>query len=161
MKAFILALLLMFGVSAAAQNSIVKAITANTPTNILEGRYLIQEIVFANGSTTNAATINVYDWHTSETNVVRAAYTSYIDYATNYTVIHTNQAGLLSTNIFAGWAYIAQENAAVTNEQTIKRQMQVPANTIGENDTPILVLRGFTLLSTESGTATITYRNRQ
>lgn len=147
--------------TAAAQYTvIVQPTTANAVSNYLSGRYTITELKFSNGSSSNNATLKFYDWATAATNVIRAAYTSYTSYQTNWNVAYTNSAGIVATNTFSGWYSLEVSNAAVTNEQTRLATITVGA---GKTDqllpiTPI-VARGLTLLPDQAGTLQITYRS--
>ena len=158
--AFIAAL--CFGITAHAQGLIlVRSVTGGTVSNYLAGRYVIDTLEFENSNTTNTATVKLYDWATAATNIVRAAYTSKLSYATNYSVAYTNSAGIVATNTFVG-TYIANViNSAVTNEQTRLREYLVPAATLSELTDPPQVARGLTLLSTTDGTVRIYYRAAQ
>ena len=153
---------LLFGLAAQAQGLIlVRAVAAGTVSNYLAGRYIIDTLEFENSNTTNTATVKLYDWATAATNIVRAAYTSKLSYATNYSVVYTNSADIVATNTFVG-TYIANvSNSAVTNEQTRLREYLVPASTLAELTEPPQVARGLTLLSTTAGTVRIYYRAAQ
>lgn len=153
---------LLFSLASQAQGLIlVRAVAANTVSNYLAGRYIIDTLEFENLDATNA-TVKLYDWATAATNIVRAAYTSKTSYATNYSTVYTNSAGIAtSTNTFVG-TYIANvTTAAATNEQTRLREYIVPASTLSELTEPPQVARGLTLLSTQAGTLRIYYRAAQ
>jgi hypothetical protein len=148
---------LLLSLSGFAQERMATAtLTAATVGNVLAGNYLITNIRVTANTTNN--TIKLYDWDTAATNVVRASYVSVESYATNKTVIHTNNAGLLTTNTFAGWFTGYVTNAAATNEQTKLLTFDVPASTTRDLSINLLVARGLTVLPLQAGTLEVTYQ---
>jgi len=153
----------LFGIFAAfslfAQSSgttIVRSMAANTVSNYLSGRYIVNSVRLVNSST-NSSTVKFYDWATAATNIVRAAYIVVDNYSTNYNVVYTNSAGIVATNTFVG-QYIANRTvSAVTNEQTQMGAFQVTASTTRDLPSSPLVMRGLTVLSDQAGTIEINY----
>lgn len=139
-------------------NVTVVPLAANTVSNVVSGRYNVPELVFINTSSSNNATLKFYDWATAATSVVRAAYITTSSYETNYTVITTNSAGLLSTNSFTGYVTVAVNNSAVTNEQTRLATVVVPAATTRTLPVEFITARGLTVLSDVAGLLEVTYR---
>src|SRR5690348_16407820 len=87
--------------SFAQQTMVLTSLAANTVSNIVAFPCIVDNFNIVN-NTTNAATINFYDSAATATNYVQQAYTSYASYATNYSVVFTNQTGVLVTNTFSG-----------------------------------------------------------
>ena len=136
--------------------SIVRSMAANTVSNYLSGRYIVNSVRIVNSST-NSATIKFYDWATAATNIVRAAYVVVDNYSTNYNVVYTNSAGIVATNTFSA-QYIANRTvSAVTNEQSQLGAFQVTASTTRDLPFSPLVMRGLTVLSDQAGTIEINY----
>lgn len=148
--------LLLAGNLFAQELSIVRTVTANAVSNYLSGKYVVESIRVVNSSTNNA-TIKFYDWATAATNVVRAAYTTPTSYTTNYNVVYTNSAGIVSTNTYKGWFTANVNVAAVTNEQSRLGEFQVTASTTRDLPFNPLVVRGLTVLSDQAGTIEIVY----
>jgi uncharacterized protein (DUF2147 family) len=157
MKKLTLLFSLLLGFSTFAQEKITTtALTAATVANALSGKYLITNVRVVANTTNNV--IKLYDWATAATNVVRASYVSVESYATNYTTVSTDSAGLSQTNTFSGWYTGYVTNAAATNEQTQLLQFTVPASTTRDIPIRLLVARGLTVLPLQSGTLEVTYQ---
>jgi hypothetical protein len=145
-----------FSLFAQGESSLVQSMAANTVSNYLSGKYIIDSIRIVNTSTNNA-TIKFYDWATASTNVERAAYTTVSSYSTNYSVVYTNSAGLLGTNTYKGWYTANATVAAVTNEQSRLGEFQVTASTTRDLPFNPVVVRGLTVLSSQAGTIEVVY----
>ena len=155
----VLALFASFTVRAATLTS-VQAVTAETPLTLVSGaQYLIKAVTFINPNTTNTSTIYFYDSSANSTTVVRAAYSSYTSYATNYSITHTNPAGIVVTNTTAGIYTVATTVAAVTNERPkILGPWVIPVSaTYVVDDFKYAPMNGFTIYSTKAGTVQVDY----
>ena len=154
-------LVAMLGASLAsfAQSPITTStpLTANTTASLLSGRYLVEQFYYVNSST-NPATIKLYDAATAITNVVRPAYSSILTYATNYNVIFTNIDGVIHTNTLSGQYSVTVANLAVTNERTRLIQFTVPGSASLAIPAQALVANGVSALSDQTGTIMFTYR---
>lgn len=158
-KLFLSLFSVLFATSLFAQSSgtsIVRSMAANTVSNYLSGRYLVNSIRIVNTST-NSATIKFYDWATAATNIARAAYVVVDSYSTNYNVVYTNSAGIVATNTFFGQYTGTRTVAAVTNEQSQLGAFQVTASTTRDLPFSPLVMRGLTVLSDQAGSIEINY----
>lgn len=164
MKNLFLTLGLLFAAfSASAQyKSTTAALTYGTPALVLSGGgHEITEVKFINGVATNT-TLKFYDAATATTNLIRPAYTSYSSYATNYSTTHTNSAGIVVTNTWAGIYRASTANSAVTNERTkILGPFAAPASATTTLDGFVVApALGLVVLSDlASGTIEITYRD--
>jgi hypothetical protein len=138
----------------------VVSLTGGTPDNIFDSGKIIDNITVL-ASTTNTTILKGYDSSTTTTNVVRAAYTSYASYSTNYSVTFTNASGLLVTNSFTGTYTAPTSNSAVTNERPKCVTLAVPGSAQLSRDLTLLTTRGLTLLSDKDCVVTITYRPTQ
>lgn len=154
LAALVFASLASFGQS---QTTTTAPLTAATTANILAGRYVVDQFYFVNSST-NAATVKLYDAATAITNVVRPAYSSILSYATNYNVTFTNIDGVIHTNTLSGYASITVANTAVTNERVRLIQFTVPPSSSLAIPAQAIVANGLTALSDQSGQLMVTYR---
>lgn len=146
--------------TAQAQNlSKLQLLTSATVSNIFSHPVVITEVAFVNAST-NDATVYFYDSSTAATSVVRAAYTSYSSYATNYESVVTNSAGYIYTNTFSGIYTAATAVDAVTNERPKMAIFVIPAATTVSQDVKLQAVRGVAAYPTESLTAVISYRTQ-
>lgn len=137
----------------------VSAVTGGTAVNLLStGGYIIDSITFT-ATTTNNTTVKFYDSSSTATNIVRAAYTSYSSYSTNFDSVFTNEAGILVTNTFVGRYTYPTSVSAVTNERPKLTTIVVPASGQRTKDTTIINARGLTLLSDYDGIVEVTYRS--
>lgn len=153
---------LFLSFSALAQNkTITAALTYGTPSLVLTGgKYEILGVLFQNSVATNTV-LKFYDAGTASTSIVRQACTSWNSYATNFSSVWTNTAGILITNVFAGTYRYSTSEAAVTNERPkILGPLAAPASAVLTVDwlafSPNLGL--VALSDTASGTLQITYR---
>lgn len=161
MKRILTIALLAFGLSAAAQERVLTAtVVAATPTNLLSGgKYLIKDIILSNTNAAASGQFWFYD-STGGTNYVQAAYTQIgTPYATNYSVVWTNAAGLLITNTVSSLYTPSTSVSASTNQlPKIVGPHLVGINTSRTlsdvNKTPN---RGFTLYSTVGGSVEVLY----
>lgn len=147
--------------SAFAQVTISQAITGGTVANLLaSGGVIVDSITFTATTATNT-TVKLYDSSAATTNVVRAAYTSYASYATNFDTVFTNESGILVTNTFDGrWTYPTAVSA-VTNERPKVLNFVVPASGQRTKDTIWSPARGITILTSNDGIVEVTYRSQQ
>ena len=150
----------IFGLNtASAQDSILSATyTAGTPTNLLSGgKYLVKDILFISSS--NATTsVKFYD-SAGSTNIVRAAYTNFTSYATNYNVVWTNSSGILVTNTQTGVYRQSVPVSASTNEApALAGPFLITAlGTRTISDVNVIPVNGFTLMSAGAGIVEIVY----
>lgn len=145
-KLLSLALLLTLPLFAQAQRSqlmVATALAANTSSNVLAAASIIDNFVVLN-STTNIVTVNFYDSNTTATNYTQAAYTSYSTYATNFSVVFTNQTGVLVTNTFVGAYTGPTANSASTNTRPLVTSLIVPASSVLNKDVTLQVMKGLT-----------------
>lgn len=159
MKKLISVLALFAGLYTARADMNVFTITNGTPTLLLSGAKIVDNIVVLNSST-NTATVRFYDSSTADTNVVRAAYTRYTTISTNFDSVFTNTAGVLVTNTFAGVYKAPVAVSAVTNARPVIQAIAVPASTTASKDTHIQTIRGLILLSDQDVVVTVDYRNQ-
>lgn len=138
----------------------VTTLTGGTPVNLLSTSKIIDNITVL-ATTTNVTTLKCYDSSTSTTNIVRAAYTSYASYSTNWSTVFTNESGLLVTNSFTGRYTAPTANSAITNERPKVAVLAVPGSAQLNKDVTLLLTRGLTLLSDKDCVVTVTYRNVQ
>lgn len=136
------------------------AVSAVTPLTVLSGgNYVVKDILFINGNTTNAATIKFYDSTANGTNLVIGGRTVYSSYTTNYNIVHTNSAGIVITNTVSGLYTYGTVVGQTTNERpTVVGPYLITANgsrTLADvNISPLL---GLTIYSTQAGTVEVTY----
>jgi len=152
---------LLIATSLFAQNSsitVVRQIPATTVTNLLSGRYLIEEWSFYNTNAATTALLKAYDWASGATSVVRASYIYRTNVLGTNSLVYTNSASLTATNTEIVRIATNVTAAAVTNEQTRLREYQMAAATDAELANPPQVARGLTVLSDAAGWITITYR---
>lgn len=143
----------------AAERILSKNISANTVTNVLSGAgYVIREVYFYNSDTTNTARLKIYDSSNTTTNYVVAATTTYSTIATNYSTTWTNEAGLILTNTFSGYATVATSVSAATNERPKMLEFTIPkADARAVTRQALIPLRGVLVLSDQAGVLEITY----
>ncbi len=147
--------------TAFAQVTISQAVTGGTVANLLStGGVIVDSITFTATTATNT-TVKLYDSSTAGTNIVRAAYTSYASYATNFSTVFTNESGILVTNSFDGrWTYPTAVSA-VTNERPKVLNFVVPGSGQRTKDTIWSPSRGITILTSNDGIVEVTYRTQQ
>lgn len=152
------ALAFTLGVTANAQQMMkLTSLSAATAANVLSGPFVIDNFVVVN-STTNNATVYFYDSSTTATNYIAAAYTSFVSYATNYSVVWTNSADVLVTNTFAGTYTGPVANALATNTLPNVQILIVPAGATLNKDVRLQSMRGLTAYATQALTLLTTYR---
>lgn len=155
----LVALLIGLAVPAQAQQLMsVTSLAAHTATSVLAASYLIDNFVVIN-STTNTAILRFYDSNTSATNMAQAATYSYATWATNYTVVFTNYAGVLVTNSFVG--VYTGPTAAVAGATVAKPamlQLAIPAGTTLNKDVKLLPVLGLAAQCDQAVTLVTTYR---
>lgn len=146
---------------AVAQVTISQSITGGTVANLLaSGGVIVDSITFTATTATNTV-VKLYDSSTATTNIVRAAYTSYASYATNFDTVFTNESGILVTNTFDGrWTYPTAVSAT-TNERPKVLNFVVPASGQRTKDTIWSPARGITILTSNDGIVEVTYRTQQ
>lgn len=151
---------LVSGLVTNAQNVEVFTLTSATVSNLFSAPRIIQNVTIL-ATTTNNTTVKFYDSSNASTSIVRAAYTSYSSYATNYDVVFTNSAGLLVTNTFDGIYTSSTSNSAVTNERPRVGVITVPASSQLSLDTQWQTIRGLSALPSANCIVTVTYRTTQ
>jgi len=131
---------------------------ANVSSNaVTGGAGLLRTLQWINTST-NVARIKWYDASTTTTNIVRAAYTSYSPYSTNWNSVSTNAYGIVVTNTFSGVYYAATSNLAVTNERPRLLEFVVPAaSNVSLTDLNLSFSKGLTVVADNAGTYVLTY----
>lgn len=165
MKRLFIALIALFVTASVHAASVsMFTLTNNAAIRLLSVQAAVDNLTVYNSST-NAATIRFYDSNAASgagmTSIVRAAYTSYSTYATNYDVAFTNEYNVIITNTFVGTYTAGTSVSAVTNERPVVAILQVPATTILSQDIKLLPVRGLTALSDQDGVLTVTYRSAQ
>lgn len=140
-----------------AQTQYSGELTAATPAEVSDDPVLATELTVINGNTA-ASVIKLYDTSEASTNIVRAAYSRFISYATNYNVLSTNQQGFVWTNTFAGTFTGPSAVSAVTNERPAVVTRTVPALTTRTYTINVSTLRGLAVVSSQNtNTVEITY----
>ena len=131
---------------------------ANVSSNaVTGGAGMLRTLQWVNTST-NLARIKWYDASTTTTNIVRAAYTSYSPYSTNWNSVSTNAYGIVVTNTFSGIYYAATSNTAITNERPRMLEFVVPASTsVTLTDLNLSFSKGLTVVPDNAGTYALTY----
>ncbi len=166
-KFFLIAAALLFAAftpltaKAQAVKTLLAAVTAATPTNVLSGgKYTITEIQFLNSST-NAGSLKFYDASNNATNYVQPAYTSISQLATNWVYNFTNSSGIVITNTFTGTYALSTTVGAATNElPSLLGPLLIPVASIPVefNGFAVAPSRGFNVYSTVPGTLMVTYK---
>ncbi len=133
------------------------SLTSGVASNLLAGSFVIQNLTIINTST-NINIVKFWDKGTATTNVVRQAYTGYASYATNFSTIFTNEAGLLITNSFAGLYTGPTVNSAVTNAAPIIYVIAAPPGVTISRDVTLMVTKGLTAVPQYDTTAVVTYK---
>lgn len=142
----------------AQQSMVLTSLAANTSSNVIAQACIVDNFTVVN-TTTNTCTVKFFDSATTSTNYSQAAYTSFIQYATNYNVVFTNEAGVLVTNTFAGIYTQPVSNSADTNavRPTILTLI-IPASSTLNKDVKVQVIKGLTAVPSQSCTLVTTYR---
>jgi len=143
----------------AQQTMVLTSLAANTVSNIVAFPCIIDNFNVVN-STTNVAQVNFYDSAGLTTNYVQGAYTSYASYATNFSVVFTNQTGVLVTNTFAGIYTAPTSNSSSTNTRALLFSAIVPANSVLSKDVKIQTIRGLNAVPNQAVTLVTTYRTQ-
>lgn len=139
----------------------VNTTTANVVSNVLSsGGYLLKAVYWIN-TTTNVATVKLYDISNTTTTIVQEAYTSLgPGYATNTVTTFTNAAGIVITNTVPGWFTPSVSVATTTNERPYVLQFIVPASGVLPLTSINRMLgNGLAVLPNQAGTYQITYEN--
>lgn len=160
LKSLVVAALLTFSTveSKAASGILSYPLAANTSSNLIAGQYIISAITLMNAST-NAVTVDFFDSSNTTTTIVTAANTSYSGYATNFSIVFTNEQRVIITNSFAGWYTAPVVNAAATNTLPKVYTMVVPGSqALTVNDVNIGTIRGLTAIPNQDSTVVVTYR---
>jgi len=159
MKKLIFSILAFAGLSlslVAQEHTDVFNLTNNSPYTLISAAKVVSNISVINNST-NVNIIRFYDSTAQATNYVQAAYTSYSSYATNYSIVFTNQTGVLVTNTFSGTYTGPTSHSASTNTLTAFYSLGVPGSGSASKDVRLLPMRGLTALSTGDAVITVTY----
>ena len=131
MKRFLLSLVALFAVAfAQAQEFTSTTLATNTPVAIITTPTTLLSLQLT-ATTANSTTFKFYDFDdatAAKTNVVYAATVRLVNYATNYTDVITNTAGIVLTNTFVGNYTESQVVSAVTNERPRTLSITVPAS---------------------------------
>ena len=151
---------LLAGLSLLAQVQVdVTTLTANTAANIIAQGAAVQNLT-ATATTTNLTTIKFYDSSTTGTNIVQAAYTSTISYATNYSSVFTNESGVLVTNTFDGWYTGPLAVSASTNAKTAVFTLIVNGSSQRIRDVNLQLVRGLTAVANYGAILETSYKTR-
>lgn len=130
---------------------------ANTASNLVAGAYVVLNLTVLN-ATTNIATIKFYDSANTTTTAVKAAYTKYTGYSTNFSVIYTNENSVLVTNTYAGWYTAPVAVDAVTNSLPPIYTIMVPASSSVSRDLTLVTMKGLTAVPNQAVTVATTYK---
>lgn len=148
----------LFCTVAVRADSIVYPLTANTVSNLFSSGKIIDNITVT-ASTTNITTLKFYDSSNTSTTYVQAAYVRYANYATNYSVVFTNEANVVLTNSFSGIYTYPTSVSIATNTIPILQTIVVPASAQRSKDVNISTLRGLNVVPNYDAIVEVTYRN--
>lgn len=139
----------------------VNTTTANVVSNILSAGGALLKAVYWINTTTNVATVKLYDISNTTTTIVQEAYTSISSgYATNTVTTFTNAAGIVMTNTVPGWYQPSATVSASTNERPYVLQFIVPASgVLPLTSLNRMLSQGLAVLPNQAGTYQITYEN--
>lgn len=151
---------LVLAITSLFAQSVSSAVTGGTVLNLISTSGVIIDSITFTATTTNNTTVKFYDSSTTATNIVRAAYSRYASYTTNYDQVWTNESGLLVTNTFDGRYTYPTSVAAVTNERPKLFTLVVVAGSQRTKETVLIPGRGLTLLSDYAGIVEVNYRNQ-
>ena len=135
----------------------LKSVVANVATNLLTAPAIVDNFYVVN-ATTNAVTISMYDSGTTSTTNIQPAYISYSSWATNFTNIWVNSAGVTNSNIFSGIFTGPTTNAASTNTLPTISVLMVPASSVASKDVKLIVTKGIAVVADTNVTILTTYR---
>lgn len=139
----------------------VNTTTANVVSNVLSAGGVLLKSVYWINTTTNVATIKLYDISNTTTTIVQEAYSSIsAGYATNTVTTFTNAAGIVMTNTVPGWYQPTATVTASTNERPYVLQFIVPASgVLPLTSLNRMLSQGLAVLPNQAGTYQITYEN--
>ena len=109
-------------------------------------------------TTTNASVLRLYDSATTTTNYVRAQYTNWVSYATNYDVVFVNQDGVSTTNTFSGIYTGPVVVAAATNTLPALTIIVAPAGGTVTKTVNLQTVKGLTVVGSTAGVLEVDYR---
>lgn len=137
----------------------VNTTTANVVSNVLSAGGVLLKAVYWINTTTNVATIKLYDISNTTTTIVQEAYSQIsAGYATNTVTTFTNAAGIVMTNTVPGWYQPTVSVSASTNERPYVLQFIVPASgVLSLNSLNHMLSQGLAVLPNQAGTYHITY----
>lgn len=155
MKKLFLTIGLLVGfIAQAGDTQVIATITTNTPTVLLTGRYMIEQILLTADSANNT-TFKFYDCTGTNTNVVQTASYTRLSYPTNYTTTFTNLEGIILTNTFVGQYTSLSNGGAVTNERPRIITYVVPASATRELSVSKLTSLGLLVQANHAGTVEV------
>lgn len=157
MKNFILTLALVLGFAARAATAVTDIAVAGTAYNVLATPATLTTVAFTS-TTTNTAVLRLFDSATTTTNYVRAAYTNWVSYATNFSVVITNGDGVLVTNTFDGSFSGPVTVAAATNTLPLLTILIAPPNQTVTKQITVPTARGLTAVGNGVGVLEVNYR---
>jgi len=157
MKNFFLLLAAVLGLTANAQIAVVDIAVAGTAYNALATPATLTTLSFTS-TTTNTAILRLYDSATTTTNYVRAAYTNWVSYATNFSTVFTNGDGILVTNTFDGTFSGPVTVAAATNTLPVVAILIAAPNSTVTKQVTIPTARGLTAVGSGVGVLEVDYR---
>jgi hypothetical protein len=165
MKKFFKALLLALGLStiALAQETIVSSnITANSSAILLGKGAIVDSFQFINTST-NLATVTLFDNGSNSTNIVLPQFVSYALGLVTNTTAFTNESGVVINNNTVGIGYTLTTNAASTNSlPPIFVTTIQPSSSLTVSPVPnIAVIRGIVGAANQAVTVVTQYRNQR
>lgn len=153
----------VLAVSGLAQEFFTSAALSTTPATVLTnsngGAFVVTSLLITATNTTTPTTVSFYD-SSGSTNIINAAYTRQISYATNVTSIFTNENSIIITNTYPGTWTGPVTVAAATNERPYLYKVIIPADSQVSKNVLWLPGRGVTAVSSSGATLQL-YYNKQ
>lgn len=155
-KLFTFIAALVFTVSTYA-DTISYAVTAGACSNLLSVPKLVNQIIVT-ATTTNTTTFKFYDTSNTTTTRVQTAYANTISYATNFSVVFTNEANLLITNSYTGlWTGPSNVSASTSSLPAIVT-LVVPASAQRTKIIQMQNIRGLAVVPNQDGIVEVDYQ---
>lgn len=143
--------------SVKAASTAVDVAAGGTAYSVLTSAANVFTIQFTS-TTTNASVLRLYDSATTTTNYVRAQYTNWVSYATNYNQVFTNQDNVIVTNTFSGIYTGPVVVAAATNTLPAVAIIVAPANGSTTRTINVQTVKGLTVVGSNPGVLELDYR---
>lgn len=136
-------------------------ITSASTNSLLSGGVVITKITVANGTATDAATVQLFDSASTNYQYVVGAYTNKSLVEITQTNIFTNILNVVQTNTFPAFYYTNSVTAASTNNYRTIISLVVPANEslVYEPVTPLPAFLGVASTNNTNVTITLEYQN--